>query len=618
MRQRKADLIINDLHKQWIEAIKLPDRLSLVEWAKANMYLPTPPYNVSGYFDATTSPYLVEPMNALDNTNVREVIVCGNPRGGKTLIGEALLLHTLITNPADVWWAIHKLDIVKTITTVRLMPLIEANAKRLRLSDNRFDTTERLIKFPVGSLRLCGAFNSSGFVATSGRVLIGDEVWKWTTGVLEQFKKRSDDFPYSKKILLLSQASDEGTDFHREYLSGHQAEWGFKCPDCGKEQVFVFSHRHNNGSYAGLTWDRNETTKPGGLQWNIEEASKTTRYKCINENCNKEFRDTAKERRQLNDCGMYIVNNPTANPEVKSFKWNAIATSNIRFADLTREYLKADWESKRGKYDAKKNFWLQSMSKFWNLNKAQDIIQPLVGQIDSNDSASLDCVNYMAVDVQYSGFKPYVVGSFNTVKKELHITAFGKATTFDEIEKVQTDNRVKHFRVLVDSGHDMQTVLKETAMHGREATEASGKKVVWTWLTTKGVKTKYNTFYWGKDKMGQSITQPYSVNSPKVIMYGAKGKSTTKVNHIQFAPDAMKDVLKTLLDNTHPEWKLYLSDAAKNDIDFMSQLNSEKKIPITNRNGGTEMCWRKTGATDNDYWDCMCLLTLAGTMMKYL
>ena len=30
MRQRKADLIINDLHKQWIEAIKLPDRLSLL------------------------------------------------------------------------------------------------------------------------------------------------------------------------------------------------------------------------------------------------------------------------------------------------------------------------------------------------------------------------------------------------------------------------------------------------------------------------------------------------------------------------------------------------------------------------------------------------------------
>ena len=613
--------IENELWKVFSDSIILPNTLPLADWCKQNVYLPNPPYSISGYLDVSKSPYLLGPLQALDDDNVREIIIIGNPRGGKTLLAEAYLLYTLMENPADCWFAVHKADSIKSVMDTRLLPLLEANDRRIEFTDDRFQKTQRFIKFKVGSLKLVGAQNAKSMVQTAGRVLIGDEVHEWAEGVLDQFRRRSDDFPHSKKILIISQAGDENKDLHKSFNAGHQAEFGFKCPKCEAVQEYVFSHKFNDGGFGGLNWDR--AAKVNGV-WNVEKAASTAHYTCTNDKCRANFYDTPRERRLLNDNGQYIVKNPEANIAVRSFRWNALATPNISYADMCRQYLNADYQCHRGKYKDIENFWKQSMSRFWQVSNAQDTFQPIVGTIDVEETGSIsNGVRVMAVDSQAGGSHPYIAASFNTDKKELQILAYGKASTWDEIEKIQIDNRVKHNRVLVDCRFQQLDNIYLECFKRRKLIKipAAGGKIIETysqWLGTYGIGTRKNdSWLHGKDRVsGADIYKPYSPFMKKLIKFGtAQYIKGGMVQVVSFADTPLKDALKLFLDNNHPDWKLILSEATKNDKTFMEELNSEKKVCLTDKmTGQPKWIWQK-GNSDNDFFDCMKLIVLAGQIM---
>jgi hypothetical protein len=615
---KQESTVEQDIFSSFQDSIILPNTQGLVEWCKENVYLQNPPYSISGFFDATKSPYLIEPLQALDNDKVREVVVCGNPRGGKTLLAEAFLLYTLKESPADCWYGVHKDESIKSVMDVRLMPLFESNG--INFTDDRFQKTQKFIKFKVGSLKLVGAQNASGMVQTAGRVLIGDECHGWANGVLDQFRTRADDFPHSKKILLISQASDEGKDFHTAYMAGHQAEFGFTCPHCNFVQKYIFSFRFNDGKYGGLNWDKNDDTKPKGM-WNIDKAAATAHYACTNPDCRHKFYDTAKERRQLLEHGLYIPTNPGAPDSIRSYKWNALATPNVSFSQLAKEYLQSDYDNDRGKHAAIRNFWTQRMSKFFTIGKAQDSGQGIVGDIDTDVTGSVG-ERVMAVDSQYSGQHPYIVTAFNTEKKEMQIITYGKASTFDEVEKIQIDNRVQHRRVLCDCRYQQSdNVFVEIAKRRVKKTKADGTPTVYSWIGTFGVgNRKDNTWYHGKDKRtGVEIYRPYSTVKRVPIKFGTNQMVKGYLCPIlSFANDPIKDVVKLLLENKHPTWKLIMNDAAQKDTAFVAELNAEKKICKTDANGYQKWVWQKIANQDNDYFDCLVLCALYGMNFGYI
>jgi hypothetical protein len=616
-RNNSKSSVRDDILKAIQSSIILPNTLPLTEWTKQNVFLTNPPYSIGGFLDVTTSPYLIEPLKALDNDKVREVVVCGNPRGGKTLLAEAYLLYTIKESPADCWWAVHKDESIKAVMDVRLLPILESNG--VKFTDDRFQKTQKFIKFPVGSLKLVGAQNATGMVQTAGRVLIGDEVHEWKDGILDQFRKRSDDFPHSKKILLISQASDAERDFHKAYLAGHQAEFGFVCPHCNFKQKYLFSYRFNDGKYGGLNWDKNDITKPKGV-WDIERAALTAHYTCTNPECRHNFYDTAKERRQLLDGGCYIETNSNAPESIRSFSWNALATPNVSYIDLAREYLTADYNNDRGKHDQIRNFWKQRMSHFFSIGKIQGDSQGIVGDIDLDATGSVVGVPVMGVDSQKSSH-PYVIVSFNTDKKEMQLITYGKADTFDEIEKIQLDNRVKHQRVCCDCRFQQSdNIFVEIAKRRRKTIGPNNQPIVNSWLGTFGIgNRKDNQWYHGKDKRtGVEIYKAYSPVKRIPIKFGTNQMIQGFLcPTISFANDPIKDVLGNLLSNSHPDWKLVISEAAKNDKDFMAQINNEKKIQITDTKGYQKWEWRKQPG-ENDYFDCLCLCVLRGMVLGYL
>lgn len=602
------------------DSIILPNTQSLVDWCK-QIYLTNPPYNISGYFDVHKSRYLVEPLKALESDLVNEVVVCGNPRGGKTLLAEAYLLSVLKLFPSDIWWGVHKNDSIKSMMDVRLLPLLQANG--VRFTDDRFQKTQRFIKFPIGSLKLVGAHNARAMTQTAGRVLIGDEVHEWTDGVLDQFKTRADDFPHSKKILLISMACDDGKDFHKEWMKGTQEDYGFKCPHCEFEQKYLFHFKFDDGKYGGLNWDRNDYTCPKGL-WDIDKAAPTSHYTCTNPACRHNFYQTAAEKRQLNDCGLYIPSNPNSG-SIRSFRWNALATPDVATHEqLCREYLLADFEANRGRYKAKRNYWLTRMSDFFSVGKSQVTQQGIIGDLEAPVSGST-LVPVMGVDNNsIATGLPYVICTFVPEQKQIHITKYGIADTYDDVERIQLENRVKHQRVLCDTRWQTgDNVYMEIYKHRRkDAAIVNGRKMFYSWISTKGIglkNGKEKIWCHGKDKRtGIDIWKPYSPFESKPIKFGTSQYiKDFQVTSIKFHGDTIKDTLKGLLENTNPEWKLVMPEAAKNDVEFMAQLNSEKKIIATDANGYPYSKWQK-GSGDNDYFDALCLCILAGMRIGYL
>src|SRR5262245_29798045 len=98
-------------------------------------------------------------------------------------------------------------------------------------------------------------------------------------GLLRQAIYRTRQFPDTKKILLISQGGNEDEDQDKIHKETDCRVLHFACPFCGFIQPFELSrlrgedHPDKNlrGTYAGLTWDTNEITKPGG-KWNYEQV----------------------------------------------------------------------------------------------------------------------------------------------------------------------------------------------------------------------------------------------------------------------------------------------------------------------------------------------------------
>jgi phage terminase large subunit GpA-like protein len=585
-------------------SITLPDRRDIVKWTERNVNLPSPPYAYAGALDLSISRYLIEPLKALGDHKVREVVCCASPRTGKTLIADAFIVYLVQKDPADILVCFHTKEVLKSYYDVRFLKFLQHN-NLIPADAERFDTTQKLIRLPSSTIRLISVQNPNSLTALGSRVVIADECWRYPvgSGIISQIKNRTLDYRYSKKQLFISQACEEGHEFHVEFKQGHQAHWGFVCPSCNTTQKYVLNYKRKNNTYAGLTWDTNDFTKPNGIR-DIPKTIQTVRYECIQ--CGQKFFDTDKERRLLNNAGLYITENPGANPEIKSFSWNAFACNSIAYSSIAETYLVAKHEKQRSKGDKYKNFFMQEMSQFWNEGIGLEKFELKVGMTEEESDPHHKLIRFLTCDVQQGGnLLYYVVVEFNKDLKWIKLVTYGKTDGFESLYKIQRENAVKDQNVLVDSGDQTRAVYRECSKHGHS--DGAGKWYCWT--STKGEAPKNNSYF-------NPVTKKNTFFSRPKLMDGNVGIDGKKkyCPFITFSNKTSKDILKALLDNTHPDYKLYMNEAALNDEEFKAQINSEH---VDYKNGIGTWVLNKDNS-DNHYWDCLVLCVVAGGVIGQL
>lgn len=582
--------------------IAIPDRRPMREYCLDNISLPNPPYAIPGELDLSLSPYLIEPLEQLaNNDRVREVIFCGSPRLGKSLISDAYIMYRLKEDPTDILIAFHTKDVLKAYYDLRFLRTLKHNKIFDLEIMERFDATQKLIKLANGSVRLISVANQNSITALGCNVSVSDECWRYPPGTISQLKTRSIDFLYSRKMLFISSGCDEGHEFHSEWLQGHQAWWGFKCEYCGVEQKYYLNYRLKDGTRAGLTFDTNDLTKPNGIR-DVTATEKTAHYKCIS--CRAVFKDDAIDRPKLLKSGLYIPENSKAPEDIRSYQCPSIAK--IPFAKIVREFLTAKHERKRGKGESYRVFWMQTMAAFWSENLGREEYQLKVGQVEDGETKGT-VIRFLACDVMQDGnLLYYVICEFNKELKSIKLITYGKTDGFSALQKIWRDNQVKDQNVLIDSGDATRMVYRECARRGH----LDAKKRWFCPTATKGEKPKDGHYYNPVTKKNTFFSRPKMQDGNVGLPTGEK----LFCPFITFSANTAKDILASLLAGGHPDFKLFMTDEALKDEDFKAQLNSEHKEV---KNGESTWVPNKE-KIDNHYWDCLVLVMVAGGICGYL
>jgi hypothetical protein len=590
----------------WQDGWARPERLSLTDWAQAYVSLPANA-SIPGPFSAANSRYMLEIFEAIQNPRVRQVIICASVQTGKSLIAQLALAYWICNAPGDILYLLQNEAMAAKVCETRLNPLLfSIEPLRALLPDNRHERKKTHILFPNSTSLMVDSAKESSLQTRSIRYAVGDECYLYKPGHVQQLINRTVAFPNTSKVILVSVASEEGEDFDVKWHEGHQAEWAWTCPKCGHAQPYYLSKPREDGTYAGLNWVTDETTRPNG-RYNFPALAKTLKLSCFK--CRHEITDTPENRKGLNDSGVYLVNNPGADPAIKSFRWNAFAAAYNSFEEIAKRFLQAKQEQQHGNLIALADFTKLWLAQSWNSYLPTDVHKATVGEYDPGAKWDEEAYRFMTVDVQTDCFW-FVVRSWAR-NGDSRLIAYGKVHTWQEVRDTQLKHGVKDQFVGVDVMHDTFKVYAECSKHGHWGA-VKGKQIWFSWRgfqgsdekdfthlnqkTLKHEKHLYSEGRWGNPGQGQYVA-------------------------IQLAPVyrwsnwAVKEILQR-----HLEGKAAKFLVPKDDEEYNSQLNAEVKKPtLDKRTRRMKWKWVKVSSTRADHLrDCECMQIVFSSMYRCL
>ena len=195
-----------------------------------NLRFKDSPYGQRFRIDAT--PWLKAPLEAQQDIETQEVIICAAAQMGKTVLIQGGLAWSLSEDPAPTMVVIDTLEAAKDLAENKLNPVLESCPKLADVMPQEKTAKKKLrIHFPQAHL-LVGPANNSFLRSHSIKRGYGDEVAKWPDGALANFRARAKRFPH-RQFVLGSTPIEENHDFWLSWLAGTQEEWALQCQSCG-------------------------------------------------------------------------------------------------------------------------------------------------------------------------------------------------------------------------------------------------------------------------------------------------------------------------------------------------------------------------------------------------
>lgn len=453
-------------------------------------------YAVKGRVDINSLRQLVEPLRAIRNDKVRLVSICGAVQTTKSLLADIVVPYWIEHEPGDCLWLFEDDAKARLYAETRAMPLIRSIPEIACLLEeiDRHDKTKTKIRFKHMTLVLAG-LNPGNVQSISWQYVIIDETWLHPfDGLIRQAKDRTKQYPNTKKIILIGQGGVQDDDADTEHRETDQRELEYACPFCGEYQPFELSRQRPDdfpieklrGTYAGLSWDANELTRPNG-RWNYQQLGLSAHHRCYH--CDGRIEDTPEVRRRLNDSYRYKVTNPNAQDGLVGFHWPGEASMRVSFAELAIKYVRA-------KVAAEEQGYKLPLQEYYQKDRGLSWNDTLEGEYRAVVREDYDPKG----EWKEESYRPLIVDCQRDLKK-FHCTVFavslsGEARELErltvgswkEIEDLQHKWKVKDQHVLVDCGYRMTDVLRECVRHGHVGSVKVGDKVRKVWLSWTGMK----------------------------------------------------------------------------------------------------------------------------------
>lgn len=339
-----------------------PPLMSVSEWADEYRQIPAEYGADPGRW--VSKNYQIPIMDAFTAKGVNKVVAMLGAQLGKSEILFNLLGRYIHLDPCPMLMVQPTVEDSQDFSKERLTPTVAMTpvlSARIHEQKSRNGGNTILKKlFPGGYLSLVGSNAPSGLAKRSIRVLVCDEVDRFSTSAgtegdpVNLAEKRTSNF-WNRIIGLFSTPTDRTSRINREYMLGSQEEWRYKCPNCGEWHWLTIDNMRYE--YATFENDGQKSYEVKKVWW-------------ICPDCGYEYTEAEVKNMEQG----YIALNPGVTA-VRSFHVNAFTSPWVHWTDIVREYLEAQDDE-----ESMKTFVNTRLAEIYDPDSKIEDLEPLLAR----------------------------------------------------------------------------------------------------------------------------------------------------------------------------------------------------------------------------------------------
>lgn len=564
------------------KAVTPPSDLNVVEWACK--YVKLPQSARSPNFDIDSTPWLKWPMLQIADDENREVIIMAPVGSGKTTMFEGVLPWIIAEEPGPTLITMQTDDDARGWVDTRFHPSLKSNEKvapLLPTGKQRGNFRKGEILFAHMPLHIGGA-NLANLQSKSIRWVIGDEVWIWKEGMLEEARRRTHD-RWNSRVVLVSQGGAEGDQFDSAFNDALIHDYCFTCPKCKQQQRYMWKQV------------KYEHIKNDAEEWDWDAIGKTVRYECANDDCKHQFKDKAGIRRQLSSSGEYVSRNNNAKPNRISCTYPAMAVWWIPWRKLVMEWITAQDARRRLDLTPLRQFIQKRLAQSWEepnetveLKGAEEAYRKK--EFFNGEKWEEENFRFMCADVQQDHFW-CIIRAFS-IEGKSRLLYEGKVETWDALRMLRDRMKVPNRCVFVDRGYRPETVALECAK-ARTPDDPN------PWNCLLGEESNGYATKIGKRR----------VNKPYSPIQRARTTAGLYYKYVKFSNLLAKDTLAALMRGEGAGWQIPVDRSKEYD----KQMQNEKKVEVSPGRWRYKVSKEWVG---NHLWDCEVMAIIAASIFK--
>ena len=571
---------VTPYQKKALEYLRPPEDISVSEWAEKYRVLDTASA-IPGPWKNSKTPYLVEIMNTLLDSDIEEIVFVKPTQVGGTEAMLNMLAYIAAQDPAPTLTVYPSDELGERVVKKRIRPMIYASPPlRQRFRASESSTSE--LFFEGMSITVTGSGSPSQLASFAMRNLFLDEVDKYPgaskkeSDPISLARERTKTFRNNRKIYITSTPTLktghiwkalEGADIVKHYF--------VPCPHCGK--------------FIELKWAQVEF--PDDEKMSYADRAEFAAYVC--QECDAIITDRDKPE-MLKHGEWRIVEQRTQFPRKVAFWLNTLYSPFVRFSEMAKEFLTSKDDPE--KFQNFTNSWLAEPWEDTKLKTNADLVLERQTALQEYTVPEWAKVLTAGVDVQetcvYWTIRAW--GNYLTSQNIAH----GQAGSFAEVERIMnlqylregTGDPLVVALALIDSGDNTDLVYDFCASNSDWA------------MPSKGSSHPMDTHF-RLSKVNRTDSKAYGM--PLAIIDTGKYK------------DMIAGRMRK--ENGTGSWMVY----AGCDRTYADQVTAEHKINVKTAGGRTVQSWvLKTSHGDNHFLDCevyaMCAADMIGARTFHL
>lgn len=317
----------------FLKAFKPRSKLTGSQWADLYRYVAPGTSPEPGEWRTSRVPYLREPLDAMTDRQTETVVMCCSSQIGKSEVLLNAMGFYVDQEPAPQLMLQPTLEAAESFSKERIDPTFRYSpgladkleeGKDGRGTSRKSSTTIRMKHYRGGYLALVGANSPSGLASRPIRVLLCDEIDRYTStkegDPLKLAIQRTTNF-HNRKIVMVSTPTIKGASpIEAWYLKSDQRQYYITCPDCKHEHIWKWEY---------VKWEKDEAGNALPL---------TAFIACPK--CGAVLRGAYKPNPELLQAGRWKATNPDS--RIKGYHINSLYSPWVNLYALVEEFTTAN------------------------------------------------------------------------------------------------------------------------------------------------------------------------------------------------------------------------------------------------------------------------------------